>query len=142
MGIDKVSGDLAAYQVTPPVMPKQQEAQTEAETGGDVAGKAVGKVNTAENTQVNPLGEQEEGFGAQGKDQKKEISAGAVSDISKKMLKNTKCVFGVHEKTNRITIRVMDKDTKEVVMELPPEKTLDMIAKAWELAGILMDEKL
>ena len=31
--------------------------------------------------------------------------------------------------------------TKEVIKEIPPEKTLDMIAKAWELAGILIDEK-
>ena len=39
------------------------------------------------------------------------------------------------------TLRVDDKKTKEVIKELPPEKTLDMIAKAWEIAGILVDEK-
>ena len=33
------------------------------------------------------------------------------------------------------------KDTKETIKEIPPEKTLDLIAKAWELAGILVDEK-
>mgnify|MGYP003554300472 FL=1 len=49
--------------------------------------------------------------------------------------------FGVHEATNRITIKIVDRDTKKVIRELPPEKTLDMIAKAWELAGILVDEK-
>ena len=36
----------------------------------------------------------------------------------------------------------MDKNTKEVIKELPPEKTLDMIARIWEMAGILVDEKL
>ena len=30
---------------------------------------------------------------------------------------------------------------EEVLKELPPEKILDMIAKAWELAGIMVDEK-
>ena len=39
-------------------------------------------------------------------------------------------------------IQIRDKDTKELIKEVPPEKTLDMIAKAWELAGILVDEKL
>ena len=29
----------------------------------------------------------------------------------------------------------------EVIKEFPPEKTLDMIAKVWEVAGILVDEK-
>lgn len=49
--------------------------------------------------------------------------------------------FGIHEKTNRVTIKIVDKDTNEVIREVPPEKTLDMIAKAWELAGLLVDEK-
>ena len=29
----------------------------------------------------------------------------------------------------------------EIIKELPPEKTLDMIAKVWEMAGILIDER-
>ena len=40
-----------------------------------------------------------------------------------------------------MTIKIVDKQTKEVLKEFPPEKTLDMIAKVWELAGILVDEK-
>lgn len=54
---------------------------------------------------------------------------------------NEEAVFGIHEKTNRITIKIVDKDTKEIIKEFPPEKTLDMIAKVWEMAGILIDEK-
>ena len=54
---------------------------------------------------------------------------------------NEEAVFGVHEDTNRIMIKIMDKETKEVIKEFPPEKTLDMIAKIWEMAGILVDEK-
>ncbi len=42
---------------------------------------------------------------------------------------------------NRVTIKVVDKQTKEILKEYPPEKTLDMIAKVWELAGLLVDEK-
>ena len=30
---------------------------------------------------------------------------------------------------------------QKTIKELPPEKTLDMIAKVWEMAGILVDEK-
>ena len=45
------------------------------------------------------------------------------------------------EAANRVTIKIVDKDTHKVIKELPPEKTLDMIAKVWELAGILVDEK-
>ena len=64
-----------------------------------------------------------------------------IANINQKMTANTEAVFGFHDKTNRVTIKIVDKDTKKVVKEFPPEKTLDMIAKAWELAGIMVDEK-
>lgn len=65
----------------------------------------------------------------------------AVEEMNKKTA-NSEAVFGVHESTNRVTIKIVDKKTKEVLKEYPPEKTLDMIAKVWELAGLLVDEKL
>lgn len=64
----------------------------------------------------------------------------AVEEMNKKAA-NSEAVFGVHESTNRVTIKIVDKKTKEVLKEYPPEKTLDMIAKVWELAGLLVDEK-
>lgn len=64
----------------------------------------------------------------------------AVDDLNKKMV-NSEAVFGIHEGTNRVTIKLVDKNTRETIKELPPEKTLDMIAKVWEMAGILVDEK-
>lgn len=63
-----------------------------------------------------------------------------VDNINKNM-KNGEAVFGIHEGTNRVTIKIVDKDTRKTIKELPPEKTLDMIAKVWEMAGILVDEK-
>ena len=65
----------------------------------------------------------------------------AVEQINKSMNQNTEAQFGIHEGTNRITIKIVDRDTKEVIKELPPEKTLDIIAKAWEIAGLLVDER-
>ncbi len=66
-----------------------------------------------------------------------------IAEMNKKINKsNEEAVFGVHEETNRIMIKIQDKDTKEVIKEFPPEKTLDMIAKLWEMAGILVDERL
>lgn len=62
-------------------------------------------------------------------------------DTINKNANNSTIQFGVHEATNRITIKIVDKDTQKVIREVPAEKTLDMIAKAWEMAGILVDEK-
>ena len=54
---------------------------------------------------------------------------------------NAEAVFGIHEGTNRVIIKMVDKETRKVIKEFPAEETLDLIAKAWELAGILVDEK-
>lgn len=63
----------------------------------------------------------------------------AVEELNKKM-GSSSAVFGIHEETNRITIKLVDKQTREVIKELPPEKTLDMIARVWEMAGLMIDE--
>ena len=64
----------------------------------------------------------------------------AVEELNKKMA-NSVAQFGIHEETNHITIKIVDKESRKVIKELPPEKTLDMIAKVWEMAGLLVDEK-
>lgn len=65
----------------------------------------------------------------------------ALKEMNKKLNNNTIAEFGIHEGTNRITIKIKDKDTDELIREVPAEKTLDLIQKAWEMAGILVDEK-
>ena len=65
----------------------------------------------------------------------------AISDINKKINPNTVAQYGYHEETNRVTIKIVDKDTDKVSREFPAEETLDMIAKVWELAGVFLDER-
>lgn len=65
----------------------------------------------------------------------------SLDDYSSRM-GNYEAKFGMHEATNRVMIKLIDKDTREVIKELPPEKTLDMIAQCLEQAGILVDEKV
>ena len=49
--------------------------------------------------------------------------------------------YSVHEKTRTIMIKIIDKETKEVIREIPPEKIQDMAAKLMELSGIIIDER-
>ncbi len=50
--------------------------------------------------------------------------------------------FNIHEATNKVMVKVVDKETDEIIREIPPEKILDMVAKMWELAGLFIDEKI
>lgn len=105
------------------IEPKVKEAQESAEEG-----------NGGQN---NPAGQSRQ----QNIDAQNEKIKNAVEELNKKIASHSEAVFGIHEKTNRVTIKIVDKDSKKVIKELPPEKTLDMIAKVWEMAGILVDEK-
>ena len=86
-------------------------------------------------TDTSQDGQQSAGVGANTQIKK------AVDEINKKV-QNSEAIFGIHDATNRVTIKIIDKDTKKVLKEYPPEKTLDMIAKVCEVAGLLVDQKL
>lgn len=49
--------------------------------------------------------------------------------------------YSIHEGTKEIMVKVINKETQEVIREIPPEKILDMVAKMWELVGIMVDER-
>jgi flagellar protein FlaG len=53
----------------------------------------------------------------------------------------TSLQFSVHKETKMITAKVINKETGQVIREVPPEKTLDLIANLWKVAGILIDER-
>lgn len=53
----------------------------------------------------------------------------------------TSLEFSIHEKTNQIMVKVKNAETGEVIREIPPERNLDFLAKVWEMAGLLIDER-
>lgn len=135
------SGAAASYQGSAAASTKTLDAavQPEASTQAGLSQTADKKLTvqnffTEKDQEDKDLSEEKDA--KQGTQLKK-----AVNDLNKQM-KNSEAIFGIHDKTNRVTIKIIDKTTKEVIKEYPPEETLDMIAKVWEIAGILVDEKL
>lgn len=54
----------------------------------------------------------------------------------------TSLEISIHEKTHDIMVKVLNRETGELIREIPPEKTLDLVAKMMEIAGIIIDEKI
>lgn len=102
--------------------------QTEPQTARDAATVSASPANTNAQKESPDAAKQNEQI-------KK-----AVENINKSN-PQTEAVFGIHEGTNRVTIKIVDKESKEIIKEFPPEETLDMIAKIWEMAGLMVDEK-
>ncbi len=66
----------------------------------------------------------------------------AIENTNKKLVStDRKFEFSINEETNDVIIRVINKETDEVIREIPSEKILDMVAKMMELAGLFIDEK-
>lgn len=129
-------------QKTEPVGTEANPLQTQVNnidpTTISVASATESSKNDSENTGGDQ--KQENGYVESAKQQSEKIRK-AVEQFNKR-LGHSSAIFGIHEATNRVTIKIVDKDTKEVIKEVPPEETLDMIAKVWEIAGILVDKKL
>lgn len=53
----------------------------------------------------------------------------------------TRCEFSYHEEVNRVSIKIRDRETNEVVREIPPEESIKVLEKIYEMAGLLVDEK-
>ena len=137
-------GSVMSYQAqtVQPAAPKVTAEKPAAEftEGSALNNAAVVDKNTPVVSQATEKGEQNNNNNQQQSQQSNEYIRKTVEQLNKKMY-NSEAIFGIHDETNRVTIKIVDKETKEVIRELPPEKTMDMIAKAWELAGILVDEK-
>lgn len=141
-----VSNAAAPVKSTVPSRPvKSDRPASQADTS-----KTVSTAETPEVSEKDPVkpiqavsGDGEEkggGFGGSGQQTTKQLQE-AVEKLKKKMMTGTEAVFGIHEGTNRMTIKIVEKDTKDVIKEYPPEQTLDMIQKVWEMAGIMVDER-
>ncbi len=137
-GISSVSNATSAsFQTKPSVQTNSVEAVTVA-----ASGTASANIATQVSTVQGKASDGNSGSSQERKEATHEQVKKAVEKLNREMNKNTSCQFGMHEETNRVTIKIVDNETKEVVKEFPPEETLDMIAKVWEIAGIMVDEKL
>lgn len=139
MGIEAIKGAAMTYQGSMSTAETREETRAKVEQTENVGiSNNIAKATVALDTKQTSG----EGTGSNAQDQDKQNAQikKAVEDINKKAV-NSEAIFGIHEATNRVTIKIVDKDTKKVIKELPPEKTLDMIAKVWEMAGLMVDEK-
>lgn len=55
---------------------------------------------------------------------------------------HTSIKFELHDKLDRYYVSVIDKNTDEVIKEIPPKKMLDMYAAMAEFMGFIVDEKV
>ena len=145
MAIEAMKGAGMSYAGSSSASDVKSESQAKVETASNAAAsddlmKKTIQIDTKETDKNGKDGNRDDSQAQQTISENSQIRK-AVDEINKKA-HNSEAVFGIHDATNRVTIKIVDKDTKKVLKEYPPEKTLDMIAKVWEMAGLLVDKKL
>lgn len=66
---------------------------------------------------------------------------GSIQSMSED-LKYTRLEFEIHADTKRVMVKIYDRNSDELISEVPPEKFLDLLAGLWEQAGLIVDEKV
>ena len=145
MAIEAMKGAGMSYAGSSSASDVKAESQAKVETASNAAAsddlmKKTIQIDTKETDKNGKDGNRDDSQAQQTISENSQIKK-AVDEINKKA-HNSEAVFGIHDATNRVTIKIVDKDMKKVLKEYPPEKTLDMIAKVWEMAGLLVDKKL
>ena len=145
MAIEAMKGAGMSYAGSSSASDVKAESQAKVDTASNTAAsddlmKKTIQIDTKETDKNGKDGNRDDSQAKQTISENSQIRK-AVDEINKKA-HNSEAVFGIHDATNRVTIKIVDKDTKKVLKEYPPEKTLDMIAKVWEMAGLLVDKKL
>ena len=145
MAIEAMKGAGMSYAGSSSASDVKAESQAKVETASNAAAsddlmKKTIQIDTKETDKNGKDGNRDDSQAQQTISENSQIKK-AVDEINKNA-HNSEAVFGIHDATNRVTIKIVDKDTKKVLKEYPPEKTLDMIAKVWEMAGLLVDKKL
>lgn len=134
MKISSVSNNISVNpSISKHVAPAIESADTnvyvesESGAGNDSPPIGVGKDTSTKDT----IGEAEQ-----------EILSKSIEQANKTLkIYDRKLELSVHEVTHTVMYKLKDTRTNEVIMEFPPKKIQDMIAKMWELAGLFVDEK-
>lgn len=78
--------------------------------------------------------------GEEGKVASKEQVQKAVQEINKKA-NGVTAVFGIDDDSNRVYIKIVDKEKDKTIVQYPAEETLKLINKVWDQEGFTVDEK-
>ena len=129
MAMDALNGISASYQT---VSMGEQAAPVNVAGPEQLTSIADSMAAGSRNAQIQTKG---------GQPSNEEIQSAVNSANKRAQFGHASAQFAYHEDSHSISIKIIDKDTNEVIREIPSEETLEMISRMWDLAGIMIDEK-
>lgn len=53
----------------------------------------------------------------------------------------TRAEYTYHKELNRVSIKIVNESTQEVIREIPPEKSMEVLKQLMEIPGLFVDER-
>ena len=123
-------------QASPPIQAPARESSDNRMTDGPARKRAIpANINNAHDLKLAEL------KGDQFSISQEQMVKAIEQAIKAVQGRTTELSFSIHKQTKMISVKVLDRESGDVIREIPPEKTLDFIAKLWEMAGIIIDER-
>lgn len=127
MAIEAMKGAGMSYAGSSSASDVKAESQAKVETASNAAAsddlmKKTIQIDTKETDKNGKDGNRDDSQAKQTISENSQIRK-AVDEINKKA-HNSEAVFGIHEATNRVTIKIVDKDTKKVLKRIPARRKL------------------
>ncbi|MEQ6854604.1 flagellar protein FlaG [Lysinibacillus capsici] len=106
--------------------------------------KAVEKNNTeAIDITSNSPNQNEPVLSPENEESTKEVLQQAISTMNDMLETNhSASKFMFHEGLERYYVTIVDRDTEEVIKEIPPKRLLDAFYEMQKMLGIIVDEKI
>ncbi|ANQ54352.1 flagellar protein FlaG [Thermosipho sp. 1063] len=108
-----------------------------------VKGVSNGKIEIFENNLKNPNLDQKKEMDQQNRN----VDLNAVAKEFKENLEKLKKIFrgeaefNIDKDTGMIVVKIKDKDTGEIIRQIPPEVALRLAKNLEELIGVIFDER-
>lgn len=133
----KQAGDLNKIRKIAETVPVQQQ-------------DSRNRTTAQETPQTGPLQNTKSQTGAQTREDKKQEKPPSTEEVEKTTRElnsymdelKTSLGFSINEKTKELMVNIINRDTKEIIKQIPPEELMTIREKMAELAGILLNERV
>ncbi|MCK5507245.1 MAG: flagellar protein FlaG [Desulfobacterales bacterium] len=73
-----------------------------------------------------------------------QVSQALLDDLENNIntIHNVGLEFSMHEESGRTMIKVVEKDTGDLIRQIPPEEVLDLISRVNDVLGIFFDKRV
>jgi len=73
-----------------------------------------------------------------------QVSQALLDDLENNIntIHNVGLEFSMHEESGRTMIRVVEKDTGDLIRQIPPEEVLDLVSRVGDVLGIFFDKRV